>query len=202
LLDEYKSKGFFRNSKTGVVPNPVIMGSERLSNNRDRFRFLYLGQLEPYKGVRELLSAWKTFSAEHKDVELIIAGKGSLENDIEQQVKQLSRVEFIGWVEHGKLGELFSKVSATIVPSLAYENSPTIIGESFSYGVPVIASRIGGIPELLNDGVNGLLFKPGDIKELVQAMHEIMKVDLSRGAQSSAAQFSLEKYKREILKVE
>ncbi|MEM0061516.1 MAG: glycosyltransferase, partial [Fervidicoccaceae archaeon] len=64
--------------------------------------------------------------------------------------------------------EFFEKVDVTIVPSIWYENLPGVVAESFAFGVPVIGSNIGGIPEMIVDGLNGMLFDPykeGDLEE-------------------------------------
>ena len=62
-----------------------------------------------------------------------------------------------------------------VVPSLWYENMPFSILESFAYGKPVIASRIGGIPEIINDGDNGTLFTPGNVNELSKKIKKLWK---------------------------
>ena len=88
-----------------------------------------------------------------------------------------------------------------ILPSFAYENSPTSIGESLTAGVPVIASKIGGIPELVKDGVNGFLFQPADQTSLLEALERAMAVDyeiLRNEALLSASNFSLAKYRASI----
>lgn len=67
----------------------------------------------------------------------------------------------------------FSNVDFTVVPSVWYENLPGVVYESLSYGIPVIASNIGGIPEMVEDGKNGLLFEPGNADELLQKLVQV-----------------------------
>ena len=125
---------------------------------------------------------------------------------MEQAVKSLARVRYVGFVEYERLGELFGAPPLSggqcvlMLPSLAYENSPTSIGESFVHGAPVVASRIGGIPELAEDGINGFLFAPGNADELKMAMERAMRDwnTLHEGAQKSAADFSIEHYRQQI----
>ncbi|MBI4135522.1 glycosyltransferase [Candidatus Uhrbacteria bacterium] len=206
LLDEYRKRGFFPKSRIAVVRNPVIFQKTENRIQKTDFcppssvlrppRFLYIGQLEPYKGLHLLLEAWKEFSGAHKDAELIIAGTGSMKEEVERTAKSLTRMQYVGFVAQDKLDALFSKVHAMILPSLAYENSPTSIGEAFAYGLPVIASRIGGIPELVQDGINGVLFEPGNFKALVLAMEKVTKEwkILCVGAQKSAENFYPARY--------
>ncbi len=199
LLDEYNTRDFFAKSKKVVIRNPVnsFVSTPSVSQS---FSFLYVGQLEPYKGLNLLLEAWKEFSGMHRDAELIIAGTGSMQEEVERAAKSLSRLQYVGFVAHDKLDALFSKVHAMILPSLAYENSPTSIGEAFAYGLPVIASHIGGIPELVQDGVNGVLFEPGNFEALVLAMEKVTKEwkSLCAGAQKSVENFSPARYREQM----
>ncbi|OGL60990.1 hypothetical protein A3H10_03360 [Candidatus Uhrbacteria bacterium RIFCSPLOWO2_12_FULL_46_10] len=206
LLKEYQDKGFFPKSKTAIIRNPVISEIVSLSTKQPPppFNFLYLGQMEVYKGVRLLLEVWKKFSATHKDAELVIAGDGSLKLEVEKAAKTLRNVRYVGFVDVVQKDEILSAVHYLVLPSLAYENSPTSIGESFVAGVPVIASRIGGIPELIKSGVNGFLFTPADLSALLAAMEEAVSVDyrqLQEGARKSAPIFSTEQYHDEVMKV-
>ena len=211
LLDEYRIRGFFPQSLTAVVRNPVLTevaevtkepeaarGSSATSGSSDSsVTFLYVGQLEEYKGVRLLLDVWKDFSAQHSNVMLSIVGDGSLKNEVTRLSQQLGRVKYYGFIPHEQLGVIFSGAHFVLIPSLAYENSPTIIGESFTAGIPVIASRIGGIPELVEHRHSGFLFNPGDRRDLLKVMEEALKskwADLSCGAEESSAVFSLQQY--------
>jgi len=147
--------------------------------------------------VRLLLDVWKDFSAQHSNVMLSIVGDGSLKNEVTRLSQQLGRVKYYGFIPHEQLGVIFSGAHFVLIPSLAYENSPTIIGESFTAGIPVIASRIGGIPELVEHRHSGFLFNPGDRRDLLKVMEEALKskwADLSCGAEESSAVFSLQQY--------
>jgi len=207
LLNEYRARGFFKKSKTAVVRNPVrreqlqevTEGYKKLQKVK-LFRFLYLGQLEPYKGLRLLLGLWREFSAVHKEAELMIAGGGSMREEVEQAANQLTRVYYAGLVRHDELSSLLGEAHCTVLPSLAYENSPTIVGESFTHGVPVVASRIGGIPELIKEGGDGFLFEPGNVLGLKEAMEKAMNswAQAREGAQKSARAFSVEAYRDKL----
>ena len=91
---------------------------------------------------------------------------------------------------------------ATVFPSLAYETFGLAIVESFSARVPVVASRIGAVPEIIEDGVNGILFTPGDTDGLVQALTRMIGNEwntLSQGAVNSAKNYSPDSYYNSLL---
>jgi len=163
-----------------------------------RARFLYIGQLEPYKGIRVLLEAWKKFIAEYPDARLEIAGMGSLQEEVRGAAERLRGIHYHGFIPHEKLSSLLAGARATILPTLAYETFGLSIIESFAAGVPVIASRIGATPEIVQDAVNGYLVEPNDVTALCQALGQMMGSSwdsLSAGAKKSAEAYGLEKYR-------
>ena len=90
-----------------------------------------------------------------------------------------------GPVEHDCVADAFGSIDVLAVPSIWPENSPLVIQEAFLAGVPVVASRIGGIPEVVANGVNGLLFQPGDADDLARCLSRLVSepglLDASRG---------------------
>ncbi len=166
LLDFYKDRGFFVDSDKTLLRNPLTLSFDVQDRSRDNdvFNFLYLGQIEKHKGVFLLAEAFK-----HVDNAMLhIAGGGSQLDDLKKQVGNNHNVKFYGRVERDKLPEIFSHMDMTVVPSLCYENSPTVIFESLYFGVPVLASHIEGIAELIDEGNNGFTFKAGDLTSLTQ----------------------------------
>jgi glycosyltransferase involved in cell wall biosynthesis len=153
LADFYQARGLFTDTRMAV-----------------RTQFLYVGQLETHKGIMELFDALNQVGEE---IELHIAGEGSLSEMVVQRAERDARIYFHGFVSLKHLIRLLQTADAVVIPSICYENSPTVIYESFLVGVPVIASHVGGIPELIEEGVTGLLVKPGDVSELAQAMKTI-----------------------------
>ena len=177
LLDFYTSRGFFPKSEKRVVSNPTSSFQLPASSFRksDPGRFLYLGQIEAHKGVLFLIEAFKKFLEAHPGGELWIAGDGALKKEVEARILGIKEIQYLGQVPRERVSELFSRVSATVVPSCVLENAPTVISESLMHGVPVIASRIGGIPEMVEDGKNGLLFMPGDTQSLINALEKFLE---------------------------
>lgn len=169
LMEKYKEFKFFKGTKLIVVPNPaptfnVETRTERMSGP---LRLLFVGQLEKHKGIKVLIKAFKKLKF---DAYLNIAGEGTERKYIEHEAKTNKPITDLGFVSTEQLIDILRSADALIVPSLCYENSPTVIYEALSAGVPVIASDIGGVGELMKENVNGYLFEPGNIDDLVEKM--------------------------------
>jgi glycosyltransferase involved in cell wall biosynthesis len=130
---------------------------------------LYLGRLSAEKGVRTLLKAHETSGGNWP---LVVAGTGPLEAELKSQHKLAS---FIGHVSGERLREVIDQAAVLVVPSEWYENCPMSVLEAMAYGKPVVGSRMGGIPELVVDGVTGLLFEAGNVDNLRDQLDRLMK---------------------------
>lgn len=172
LSEFYRSRGFFPHSRIEVIHNPApnVQAPPRGARRPGPLRILFAGQLESHKGIKFLL---ETLNALDIPVELHVAGEGTLTAYVEQWARRDTRVVYHGFCSLENLVKLFSICDAVIVPSLCYENSPTVIYEAFQGGVPVIASRIGGVGELVTDRANGYLFSPGDRAGLTAALRRL-----------------------------
>jgi len=126
---------------------------------------LYAGRLSMEKGVDVLIRAWQDMSSTRR---LLIAGTGPEEFALREAAKGFTNIEFLGFVEPEKLSEIRRGAEFTIIPSICWDNFPISVMESLADGVPVLGSNIGGIPEMVEDGVNGLLFEPGNSEELAR----------------------------------
>lgn len=141
----YTSKGFyFKNSL--VLHNPLRQYPVIIKQQDAVFSFLYLGQLEKHKGVDLLIQAFT--SIKNTECRLIIAGSGSLEQDLKNTNRD-DRISFIGAVSNPE--EHIAQAHCLVVPSLCYENLPTAILEAQAQKTPIIGSCLGGIPELITD---------------------------------------------------
>lgn len=166
LMEAHLSKGFFKNSRQTVLPNPVSPAAQPSypKKTAKTFRFLYVGQIEKHKGVLFLISAFKKFNI-GLNCELIIIGGGSKLKQAKESAGDNKNINILGKVGNEEVQKLMRQSDGLIAPSLCYENSPAVIYEAFACGLPVIASDIGGIPELTAEGA-GILFKPGDENDL------------------------------------
>jgi glycosyltransferase involved in cell wall biosynthesis len=137
-------------------------------------RVLFAGQLEWEKGVLTLLDALEHVAG----VRLDIAGDGPLRGQIEARVAALgagdAEVHVHGHVSKDVLGGLIDAARVVAVPSQWYENSPYSVIEAFAHARPVVASRIGGLPELVVDGVNGAVVEPGDADGFARAILRLL----------------------------
>jgi glycosyltransferase involved in cell wall biosynthesis len=155
---------------------------------------LYLGQLAPWKGVRTLLAACERLPR----MRLVIAGDGSERAELERTVaeRHLSGVRFAGHLDGSQLRDLLRGCSFVVAPSESYENCPYAVMEAMAAGKPVIASRIGGLPELVEDGETGLLVEPANASVLAEALDHlntdtVLRRQLGDGGRRSAfARFS------------
>jgi len=121
---------------------------------------VYVGRLSYIKGIDTLLEAVIGIDA----LKLKIIGKGELLENLQRNAPP--QIEFLGFKNRNELDKLIAKSKFVIVPSECYENCPYSIIEAFALGKPVIGSRIGGIPELVEDGKTGLTFEPGNVEDL------------------------------------
>jgi len=149
-----------------IVVMPHFVQEERPMNSSKKpgDYALFVGRLDLEKGVRTLLEAWKSLK-----IPLKIRGSGQLEQAMRDFVFQnnMMNVEFIGRLEKDQLIELRSKARFLVWPSEGYyETFGLAAVECFAQGVPVIASRIGVLTEIVEDGKTGLLFNPGDPVDL------------------------------------
>lgn len=194
LADFYKERGFFSSSKIEILPNPAPIQRGNLQRRMSvdhAIRFLFVGQLERHKGVEVLLDAVKRLRF---PFELHIAGDGSLAGEIVRSAELDSRIFFHGFISLEHIRKLMVKADCVVLPSLCYENSPTVIYEAFQAGLPVLASRIGGIPELVREDENGLLFEPGSTDALVSAMERFASARVKFFQQQTKIREQAEQY--------
>ncbi len=130
--------------------------------------FLYFGRLEEGKGVHTLLSA----AARVREVPLVLAGTGSAHDALARRIEAegLGHVRLVGFKQGAELADLVRGSICTLLPVHWYENCPMSILESLAYARPVIASRMGGIPELVRDGEDGFLVASADVDQLADRL--------------------------------
>jgi glycosyltransferase involved in cell wall biosynthesis len=130
---------------------------------------VFIGRLEPEKGVEYLLEAMVPILAADPEVKLTIVGGGSLAGALASRAEGLHlgrAVTFLSHVPRAELGRFYATATACVLPSIWSENSPLVAYECLAAGLPMIASRIGGIPELAEDGRAGFTFTPRDARDL------------------------------------
>lgn len=169
--------------------------------SEDRGYALFLGRLSPEKGVGTLLKAHAAIAGL---VPLVVAGTGPLEPQMRSRYPQ---ARFLGHVSGTMLEETIRNAALIVIPSEWYENCPMSVLEAMVVGKAVVASNIGGIPELVVHGKTGLLFPPGDEDALQTClMHLMENPELRRsygvaGRKRAEQRFSLEQHNRALLRV-
>jgi glycosyltransferase involved in cell wall biosynthesis len=153
VRDKYVQAGF-PSGQIAVKPN-FSWPSPRRSGPGEYF--LVLGRLHPEKGVGTVVEAWRDHGAPGR---VLVAGDGTEAASLRKTAP--STVEFLGEVPPPQVPDLVARARALLVPSLWYEAAPRGIVEAYAVGVPVVASRIGALPEAVEEGVSGLLAAPGD----------------------------------------
>jgi glycosyltransferase involved in cell wall biosynthesis len=169
----------FAPEQIALLPNCIDPNQFYFSENDDNY-VLFIGRLSREKGVKTLIDAAKL----SPEINIKIVGTGPDEEKLKQQVEQqkLLNVKFSGYQSGQNLIDLIAHSSFTVITSIVYENCPMSILESFAMGKAVIGSRIGGIPELLDEGIDGLTFIPGDAQSLADQMSILWKDKPNRQA--------------------
>ncbi len=153
--------------------------------------FLYFGRLAKEKGIYVLLQALEQLPDSH----LLIAGEGPEESNIQQFIinhNLSTRVSLLGRIEGQNLSGVIDHAEAIIMPSVWFENMPFSLLESLSHGKIVIASRIGGFPEIIKNNENGFLCAPGNPTALAEVMAHVHRLSLEKKSEiASAARYSV-----------
>lgn len=146
----------------------------------NKLRFGFIGNLLPAKGAHILIECFNKIK--NDNVELRIYGqvssyKGVLGNYLKylKKITKNKNIKFMGGFDNRNVAKIFEEIDILVVPSIWYENSPLVIQEAFAANTPVVASNIGGIPELVNDGINGFLCNPNDVEGLYKKINFIIE---------------------------
>lgn len=160
--------------KVHVVPN--FLPEEEIPAPRDAAvtepRFFFAGRLEAVKGIRELLEAYATRDPSLGT--LVIAGaKGEMEDEVAAQAADSPNIEYLGRLDRGEVMLQMGKARAMVIPSKWYENNPISLIEARAQGVPVICTDMGGLPEMVDNGVDGLVVPREDVPMLASAIRRL-----------------------------
>ncbi|MDP3596933.1 MAG: glycosyltransferase family 4 protein, partial [Nitrospirota bacterium] len=138
----------------GDIPNPGA---------GDGGYAVYVGRLSEEKGLRTLISAWKFLPR----VPLKILGDGPLRQElIDLAIQQNLPVEFLGFCDRSTIIDTIGRAVLQVVPSECYEGFPMVVLEAYACGTPVVCSRIGSLNEIVEEGVTGVKFDPGNPRDL------------------------------------
>jgi glycosyltransferase involved in cell wall biosynthesis len=184
-----------------VIPNGIDINRFRNSHampegTKNRKRIIFIGRLIPVKGVRYLLHALKKVRIRVPEVQLIIVGDG----DEREALKSLSMnlgieksVFFAGALPHDEVPRCLQQADILVLPSTS-EGFPNVIIEAMVSGLPVVASRVGGIPDIISDHENGYLVDAGDIDALAERLILLLQDDSLRKTISENNTLKVRKY--------
>ena len=156
-----------------VLPNPVVAATEPRGVPADPPFVLYAGRLVAEKGLDTLLDAAGRLPA---GVRVRVAGSGRLEGQVRARVAADELpVDVLGPLPSGDVAAVLRAAAVAVLPAVWWENCPMAVLEAAAQGVPVVASAVGGIPELVEDGGTGLLIPPGDADALSGALTRLLE---------------------------
>jgi len=150
-------------SKITVKPNFVY--SDPGERNTAGSYALFVGRIEEQKGLRTLLDAWRKLP---EPVPLRLAGTGPLVDELRTVAATMPHIQYLGQLPLDELMQTMRGARFLVFPSQLYENFPLTLAEAYACGVPVIASELGAMKEIVLDGRTGLLFRPSDADDLAQ----------------------------------
>lgn len=153
-------------------------GTDREKDPAAHLRIGYIGQIARHKGVALLVQAFQRLQTEGPMPKLLIYGDMEkfprFARYLHHLVDKDERIEFAGTFKNDQIMQVHRGLDVLVVPSVWYENSPNVILEAFAAGTPVVASDIGGMAELVQHEVNGLLFSTGDVADLAHQLQRVL----------------------------
>lgn len=209
FVDRFMEYGL--NSNVRLLYNPIEIPSECLVSqigSRRQKQLAFLGAIDDNKGIFDLVERFGQDKAYFEErVQLFIAGVGQHERLLQliEKYDIGSFVHYLGWIGPAEKAELLSHTDIYLQPS-RFESLGISIIEAMSYGVPVIASRTGGIPEVVDDGINGLLFTPHDFDQCIVLLKQLLENDarnkaLGLKSREKAKLFSLQNFETELSEI-
>lgn len=160
--------------------------------------YVFLGRVDDYKGIVTLCRA-----ASVLPYKLKVIGGGPLQELLTDSYRPYNQIEFLGQRTWDELSPILAHAKFMVLPSECSENNPLTVIESQSFGTPVLGARIGGIPELIEEGKTGMTFESGnveDLKEKIQAMWDA-EFDYQSIAKQSQERYSAENYYKELMEI-
>ena len=190
--------GGFNKDKLTVLPNFATINENNPSVLKKREDYYcYIGRISEEKGIETLLQ-----TAQQLPYPLKIAGKSSLSCDFISRYAS-NKIEFTGYLNKEEVKSLLENARFSVIPSEWYENNPLSGIESLCLGTPVLGANIGGIPELIEENQNGLLFESGNKEELKNKIEQMYHstFDYKYIAQKAQKDYSTENYYTELMNI-
>lgn len=164
----------FKINNIEVIYNPctTIINDKQYQKQK---HILYAGTINARKGYADMVRAFAKIAEKHKEWNLIFAGNGEIEQGkaLSKELGIENQCIFLGWVNGEQKDKAFKEASIFCLPSYA-EGFPMAVLDAWSYGLPVITTPVGGIPDVAVNGVNMLIFDSGNTNKLAEYMHRLI----------------------------
>lgn len=181
-------------SKIAIVHCGVTPASYRRDPGGNGKRVAFVGRLDPVKGALLLIEAMAEVLKAHPDATLTLAGDGPARAPAEARAKALgidNAVRFAGFMTQGQVADLLANSDMLVLPSFA-EGLPVVYMEALASRIPVVASRVAGVQELVEDGVVGYTVPPGDVATLTERIIRLMSDPATARAMGEAGRAAVE----------
>lgn len=199
-----KNKAISDVSPIKTIHNSIDLPKYSAIENNNNI--LFVGRLEKAKGVRYLIEAVPLIIKKIPNIQLYIVGDGQEKDSLFKLVNSIrlsKNIHFIEWQKNDDLKLYYKKANIIIIPSICPENFPTVCLEAMSIGRPIIGTRVGGIPEIIDDKVNGYLVKPKDSGQIAEKVIKLLLDKnllkfMSKNARIKSEKYNLINYITEI----
>lgn len=184
VLSEYWNKeieqAFNLGDKVKVLYNPCSEPDLGMKYPKQKY-ILYAGTVNARKGYSDLIKAFALIAPIFPQWKIIFAGNGEIEQgkSLAKELNIEAQTIFLGWISGEEKSKAFQEASVFCLPSYA-EGFPMAVLDAWAYGLPIVTTPVGGLPDVLIDKKNALVFQPGDIQKLAQQLQRIIEDETLR----------------------
>ena len=191
-LSEFARRKFISNGfvEDRIAVKPNFLGVDPGPGRGEGDFVLFVGRLSSEKGIACLLQSWKMLGSKFR---LLIVGDGPMAPLVREYAGADRTIEWLGYWSHSEILDLMGKAFALVFPSIWYEGFPLVLAEAFAKGLPVIASNLGSMAEIITHRKTGLLFPPGSPLDLVSTLQWAFehRVEMDRMREEARHEFEL-----------
>lgn len=196
FMADKMAQGGFEKSKLKVLCNFIDVKKCLRNSYEKNDYYCFIGRLSHEKGAKTMIEA-----ANQLSYKLVVIGGGPLMADLKAIAKP--NIEFVGFKQWEEIKELVGKAKFSVIPSEWYENNPLSVIEAKCLGTPVLGARIGGIPELIEEGFSGMTFASRSVEDLKERIQKMWNTswDYETIAQQAQDRYNAEKYYEKIMNI-
>lgn len=197
FMAQKMAQGGFNSKKLVSLCNFIDIDKCKKDTYEKENYYCYVGRLSHEKGIKTLIKA-----AQKLPYKLVIIGGGPLSDELKNETTN-TNIEFVGYKQWDEIKEIVSKARFSVIPSEWYENNPLSVIEAQCLGTPVLGARIGGIPELIENNVTGMIFENRNVNDLTSKLEAMWQhtFDYKEIALTSQKRYNSESYYQNILKI-